>query len=73
MDTNESNITAVSSNLHVLRIDHELRAIHTTYFSIRRRVRKLAKHKPIAARRLMKKYSGREELEAYATRFQGKS
>jgi putative transposase len=61
IDVNESNVTAVSSNPHILRIDHPLRAIHTTYFSIRRRVQGLTKHKPITARRLMKKYSGREE------------
>ena len=61
IDVNETNVTAVSSNPHVLRIDHELRAIHTTYFNIRRRIQKLAKHKPITANRLMKKYSRREE------------
>jgi putative transposase len=63
IDVNESNITAVSSNPHVLRIDHELRAIHTTYFNIRRRVQKLAKHKPKTAQRLLKKYSGREKMK----------
>ncbi|MEM1605365.1 MAG: transposase [Fervidicoccaceae archaeon] len=61
IDINESNITAVSSNPHFLRLDHELRTIHTTYFNIRRRIQKLAKHKPKTAKRLMKKYSGREK------------
>ncbi len=60
IDINESNVTAVSSNPHILRIDHELRTIHTTYFCIRRRIQKLAKFKPKTAERLMKKYSGRE-------------
>jgi putative transposase len=64
IDINESNITAVSSNPHVLRVDHELRTIHTTYFNIRRRIQKLAKHKPKTAQRLLKKYSGREERKA---------
>jgi hypothetical protein len=37
-------------------------------------VQKLVKHKPKTAKKLLKKYSGREggRLEAYATRFQGK-
>jgi len=60
IDVNESNVTAVSSNPHVLRVDHDLRTVHTTYFNIRRRIQKLAKHKPKTARRLLKKYSGRE-------------
>jgi len=45
IDVNESNITAVSSNPHILRIDYKLRAIHTAYFNIRRSIRKLAKYK----------------------------
>ncbi|MCS7367504.1 MAG: RNA-guided endonuclease TnpB family protein, partial [archaeon YNP-WB-062] len=61
IDINESNVTAVSSNPHILRIDHKLRAIHTTYFIIRRRIQKLSKHKPKTAQRLLKKYSGREK------------
>jgi putative transposase len=64
IDVNESNVTAVSSNPHVLRIDHELRTVHTTYFDIRRRIQKLAKHKPKTARRLLKKYSEREKARA---------
>lgn len=64
IDVNESNVTTVSSNPHVLRIDHDLRTIHTTYFNIRRRAQKLAKHKPKTARRLLKKYSGRERRKA---------
>jgi putative transposase len=61
IDINESNITAVSSNPHVLRVNHELRTIHTTYFIIRRNAQKLTKHKPKTAQRLLKKYSGREK------------
>jgi putative transposase len=64
IDVNESNVTAVSSNPHILRIGHELRTIHTTYFSVRRRVQKLAKHKPKTAQRLLKKYSNREKMKA---------
>jgi putative transposase len=60
IDINESNITGVGSNPHILRIDHELRAIHTTYFIIRRRIQKLAKYKPKTAQRLLKKYSDKE-------------
>jgi putative transposase len=61
IDINESNVTAVSSNPHVLRIEHELRTIHTTYFIIRRRIQKLARYKPKTAERLLKKYSDREK------------
>jgi putative transposase len=64
IDVNESNVTAVSSNPHVLKVEHDLRTIHTTYFNIRRRVQKLAKHRPKTARRLLKKYSGRERRRA---------
>jgi putative transposase len=61
IDINESNVTAVSSNPHVLRVDHGLRTIHTTYFIIRRNIQKLARYKPRAAQKLMKKYSNREK------------
>ena len=54
IDINESNITAVSSNPHVLRVDHELRTIHTTYSNIRKRIQKLSKLKPKTAQKLMK-------------------
>jgi len=64
IDINESNITAVSSNPHILKIEHELRIIHTTYFNIRKKVQKLAKYKPKTARRILKKYSGREKAKA---------
>jgi putative transposase len=64
IDINESNVTAVSSNPHILKIDHELRTIHTTYFNVRRNVQRLAKHKPMTAQRLLKKYSGREKARA---------
>jgi putative transposase len=60
IDVNESNITAVSSNPHILRIDHDLRTVHTTYFEIRKRIHKLSKEKPKTARRLLEKYSDRE-------------
>ncbi|MEM0049079.1 MAG: hypothetical protein QW424_00295 [Candidatus Bathyarchaeia archaeon] len=39
MDINESNVTAVSSNPHILRIENNLRTIHTTYFNIIRRIK----------------------------------
>jgi putative transposase len=60
IDVNESNVTAVSSNPHMLKMPNELRTIHTTYFNIRRKIQKLAKLKPKTALRLLKKYSGRE-------------
>jgi putative transposase len=60
IDINESNVTAVSSNPHVLRIDHDLRTVHTTYFQIRRRIQRLSKERPKTAQRLLKKYSDRE-------------
>jgi len=47
IDVNESNVTAVSSNPHTLRVDHELRTIHTTYFNIRRSIQKLVKQKTL--------------------------
>jgi len=64
IDVNEANVTAVSSNPHILRLEHELRTVHTMYFCIRRRIQKLAKLKPKTAERLMKKYSGREKRKA---------
>jgi len=64
IDVNETNITAVSSNPHTLRIDHELRTIHTTYFQIRRGIQKLSKEKPGTAQRLLEKYSRREKGKA---------
>jgi len=38
--------------------------MHTTYFNIRRRAQKLAKRRPKTARRLLRKYSGRERRKA---------
>jgi len=64
IDVNESNITAVSSNPHILKIEHNLRTIHTTHFNIRRNLQKLVKHKPKTAQRLLKKYAGRERAKA---------
>jgi len=65
IDINEGNVTGVSSNPHILRIEHSLRTIHTTYFEIRRRIQKLSKYKPITSRRLMWKYSSREKRKAH--------
>ena len=64
IDINESNVTAVSSNPHILRIESSLRTIHTTYFNITRRIQRLKKFKPKTAERLLKKYSGREKRKA---------
>ncbi|MEM2441786.1 MAG: transposase, partial [Candidatus Bathyarchaeia archaeon] len=61
IDINESNITAVSTNPHVLRVESNLRTIHTTYFNITRRIQRLKKFKPKTAERLLKKYSGRRK------------
>jgi putative transposase len=61
LDLNEENITGVSTNPHIIRVDtKELRTIHSTYFAIRRRIQKLSKEKPRTAKRLMAKYSNRE-------------
>ncbi|MEM3975127.1 MAG: transposase [Ignisphaera sp.] len=59
IDINESNVTAVSTNPHVLRFETNLRTTHTTYFNIIRRIQKLKKFKPKTAEKLLKKYSGR--------------
>jgi len=64
IDINESNVTAVSTNPHVLRLDTKLRTIHTTYFNIIRRIQKLSKLKPKTAERLLRKYSGRRRRKA---------
>ncbi len=61
IDINESNITAVSSNPHILRVDNNLRTIHTAYFNIIRRIQRLKRHKPKTAQKLLKKYSGRRK------------
>ncbi len=61
IDVNESNVTAVSTNPHIIRLDNNLREIRSAYFEKRRRIRKLSKRKPITSRRLMKKCSGREK------------
>jgi putative transposase len=60
IDINESNVTGVSTNPHILRIDHELRTVHTAYFQIRRRIQKLFRKRPMSAQRLLTKYSNRE-------------
>jgi len=65
IDINESNVTGVSSNPHVLRIEHDLRTIHTTYYEVKRRIQKLSKHKPLTSKKLMEKYSGRERRKTH--------
>ncbi|PUA31599.1 MAG: transposase [Candidatus Terraquivivens tikiterensis] len=64
IDVNESNVTAVSSNPHILKIESNLRTTHTTYFNIIRSIQKLSKFKPKTAERLLKKYSGRRKHKA---------
>jgi len=64
IDMNESNVTALSSNPQVLRIESNLRTIHTTYFNIIRRIQRLKKLKPKTAERLLRKYSGRRDRKA---------
>ncbi len=64
IDVNEANVTAVSSNPHILRFENNLRTIHTTYFNITRRIQKLKKCRPKTAERLFKKYSGRRKNRA---------
>ena len=64
IDINESNVTAVSSNPHILRIENNLRTIHTTYSNIIRRIQKLKKFKHKTAEMLLKKYSGRRRRKA---------
>ena len=61
IDVNESNVTAVSTNPHVLRFEHNLREIRSRYFEKRRKIQKLSKLKPITSKRLMEKYSKREK------------
>ncbi len=64
IDINEPNVAAVSSNPYIVRVESDLRAIHTTYFNIMRRIQKLKKHKPKTAERLLRKYSGRRRRKA---------
>ncbi|MEM0482109.1 MAG: hypothetical protein QXM16_04375 [Nitrososphaerota archaeon] len=59
IDINEGNVTAVSSNPHILRVESSLRTTHTAYFNIIRGVQMLKRHKPKTAERLLRKYSGR--------------
>jgi len=54
IDVNESNVTAVSTNPHVLRFEHNLREIRSRYFERRRKIQKLSKFKPITSKRLIK-------------------
>ncbi len=60
IDVNESNVTGVSTNPHLLRIDTNMREIKSVYFEKRRRIQRLSKHRPLTAMRLLKKYSKRE-------------
>ncbi|MEM1555900.1 MAG: hypothetical protein QXR84_01770 [Candidatus Bathyarchaeia archaeon] len=64
IDINESNVTAVSSNSHVLTVKSNLRTTHTTYFNIIRGIQKLKKYKPKTAEKLVRKYSGRRKRKA---------
>ncbi|MEM3832442.1 MAG: transposase [Thermoprotei archaeon] len=64
IDVNESNVTGVSTNPHVMRVESNLRTIHTTYFNIIRRIQRLKKFKPKTAEELLKKYSGRRKRKA---------
>jgi len=61
---NESNVTIVSTNPHILRVETNLRTIHTAYFSIVRKIQRLRKFKPRTAERLLKKHSGRRGRKA---------
>ncbi len=61
IDVNESNVTGVSSNPHILRIETNLREIRSVYFEKRRKIQKLSKYKPLTAERLLRKYSDREK------------
>ncbi|MBS7612019.1 transposase [Candidatus Bathyarchaeota archaeon] len=61
IDINESNITTVSSNPHIIRLEPKIREIRSAYFEKRRKIQKLAKHKPLTSQRLMAKYSKREK------------
>ncbi len=47
IDVNESNVTGVSTNPHILRWETTLREIRSVYFEKRRRIQKLSKHKPL--------------------------
>jgi len=60
IDVNESNVTCVSTNPHIIRFEHDLREIRSSYFEKRRKIQKLSKLKPTASKRLMKKYSKRK-------------
>ncbi len=60
VDVNETNVTAVSTDSHVLRFETNLREIRSAYFEKRRRIQELSKRKPKTSERLMAKYSERE-------------
>ncbi|MDI9619996.1 MAG: hypothetical protein QFX33_04210 [Candidatus Nezhaarchaeota archaeon] len=64
IDVNESNVTGVSTNPHIMRVESSLRTIHTTYFSIIRRIQRLGKYKPETTERLLKRYSNRRKSKA---------
>lgn len=61
IDINESNVTGISTNPHILRVNTNLREIRSTYFEKRRRIQKLSKDRPLTAKKLLEKYSGREK------------
>ncbi|MBO3763307.1 MAG: transposase, partial [Candidatus Brockarchaeota archaeon] len=63
-DVNLMNVTS-SINGEIKRYDlKELYHIHRTYETKRRRIQKLSKFKPLTSRRLLEKYSKREENRA---------
>lgn len=61
IDVNESNVTGVSTNPHILKCETNLREIKSAYFEKRQKIQKLSKDKPLTSKRLLKKYSGREK------------
>ncbi|MEM3790241.1 MAG: transposase [Thermoproteota archaeon] len=63
-DVNLTNVTAFIDG-EIKRYDlRELYHIHRTYETKRQRIQKLSKIKPLTSRRLLEKYSGREENRA---------
>ncbi|MEM0266474.1 MAG: hypothetical protein QXM23_04210 [Archaeoglobaceae archaeon] len=63
-DIDESNVTAVSTNSHLIQVKTNLREIRSAYFEKRRRIQRLSKYKPITSKRLMAKYFKREKNRA---------
>ncbi|MEM2150825.1 MAG: transposase [Candidatus Bathyarchaeia archaeon] len=61
IDINESNVTVVSTNPHIIQFKTNLREIRSAYFEKRRRIQMLSKYKPVTSKRLIAKYSKREK------------